>query len=90
MVIERTEKTCPGCGRTLLIENFNGNVSKADGHQSLCRGCQNAARIRCSDKNRAYWENKRCVGASERQESEAATGGADMERHNEAVDDIKI
>lgn len=34
-------KRCPQCGQTKPLADFNKNRSRPDGHQNVCRGCQN-------------------------------------------------
>lgn len=36
-------RACPGCGEwNPLIDGYNRNASRPDGHHRLCRACQNA------------------------------------------------
>lgn len=39
-VIDRVEKFCPNCARTLPIGEFHKNRARHDGHQHHCRSCQ--------------------------------------------------
>lgn len=34
-------KRCPQCGQTKPLSEFNKSKSRKDGHQNVCRGCQN-------------------------------------------------
>ena len=41
--IDRQEKTCSKCGRTLPIDSFSKNKTAPDGRQSTCKECSKAA-----------------------------------------------
>lgn len=43
-------KTCSGCKRDLPLDDFNKNISKFDGLQSICKSCQKSYRTNYQER----------------------------------------
>ncbi len=57
MTLDIHEKTCPTCGVTSSIYNWQKDRTRRDGYNNVCRLCQNAKRLRLKRKaSQAYYE----------------------------------